>query len=80
MSTDTTSFLAKNPLMPPANASAFLAEQGYRTSPKTLAKLRCIGGGPLFMRFGRRILYDQTHLLNWAVSRTTPPLSNTSTT
>lgn len=31
---------------------------GYAPSPKTLNKLRCIGGGPPFKKVGRRVLYD----------------------
>jgi|CryBogDrversion2_11_1035321.scaffolds.fasta_scaffold01504_5 hypothetical protein len=62
----------------PKRASEFLAVQGFTIAPKTLAKLRCIGGGPNFLRFGRRILYDPNHLMTWALSKTSPSLSNTS--
>jgi hypothetical protein len=40
-------------------AAAFLTERGYRTAPATLAKLACIGGGPVFESFGRRPLYRE---------------------
>jgi hypothetical protein len=75
---NTTIIYPEKPLLPPMAASAFLGNNGYETSPKTLAKLRCIGGGPVFRRFGRRILYDPDDLLNWALSRTSQPLANTS--
>ena len=37
-------------------AAAFLTDKGYRTAPATLAKLACLGGGPIFRSFGRRPL------------------------
>jgi hypothetical protein len=59
-------------------ASAFLTASGYTTAPATLNKLRCIGGGPAFEKFGRRPLYSETSLLEWVQSRTTHPLRSTS--
>jgi hypothetical protein len=44
-------------------ASAFLTDLGYTTAPATLNKLRCIGGGPKFEKFGRRPLYSENSLL-----------------
>jgi hypothetical protein len=52
-------------------AAQFLTERGYRTAPATLAKLACIGGGPPFQSFGRRPLYREGDLLDWAQGRTT---------
>ncbi len=66
-------------LLPPPAAAAFLAERGCQTAPKTLAKLRCVGGGPEFRRFGRKIVYETSALLKWAEARISPPLRNTST-
>jgi hypothetical protein len=59
-------------------ASAFLTAIGYATAPATLNKLRCIGGGPLFEKFGRRPLYSETSLLSWVRDRTTHPLRSSS--
>ena len=59
-------------------ASAFLTASGYTTAPATLNKLRCIGGGPAFEKFGRRPLYSETSLLEWVRSRTTHSLRSTS--
>ena len=59
-------------------AAKFLTDQGYKTAPATLAKLACIGGGPIFKSFGRRPLYSETDLLNWAQARTTGPRRSTS--
>lgn len=59
-------------------AAAFLTEQGFRTAPRTLAKLACIGGGPVFHRFGRAAVYQPTDLLAWAESRLSQPMTSTS--
>jgi hypothetical protein len=41
-----------------------------RCSKSYRDKLRCIGGGPEFVRLGvRKILYRRVDLLNWAKSR-----------
>lgn len=66
------------PNLPTPDASEFLTQQGYKTAPRTLSKLRCIGGGPKFRRFGRRVLYRASDLTAWAESRTSGPLKNTS--
>jgi hypothetical protein len=78
MKLSTTIIYPPKALLPQNDASVFLGDNGYETSPNTLAKLRCVGGGPQFRRFGRKILYDPDHLLNWAVSKTSKPLSSTS--
>jgi hypothetical protein len=59
-------------------AAAFLTEHGFKTAVATLAKLACIGGGPLFRSFGRKPLYREADLLSWAQARTTGPRSSTS--
>jgi hypothetical protein len=45
-------------------AGAFL-----KLSPRTLEKLRTIGGGPRFRKLGRRVMYAQADLEAWADSR-----------
>ena len=42
------------------------AAQMLGLSPGTLAKLRCIGGGPLFTKLGRVVVYAPSDLLSWA--------------
>jgi hypothetical protein len=59
-------------------AADFLTARGYRTAPATLAKLACIGGGPMFESFGRKPLYREADLLAWAQTRTTGPRRSTS--
>ena len=38
-------------------------------SPSFLNKLRCTGGGPPFIKIGRRVLYAERDLEAWAASR-----------
>lgn len=38
-------------------------------SPRTLEKLRVIGGGPKFRKFGRRVVYALEDLESWASAR-----------
>jgi hypothetical protein len=35
----------------------------------TLAKMRCMGGGPVFVKAGRRVLYRRADLLAWVNAR-----------
>jgi hypothetical protein len=59
-------------------AAQFLTSRGFKTAPATLAKLACLGGGPVFESFGRRPLYREADLLAWAQARTTGPRRSTS--
>jgi hypothetical protein len=59
-------------------AAAFLSERGYRVAAATLNKMRCVGGGPDFELFGRRPVYREKSLLDWAQARTTHVLRSTS--
>jgi hypothetical protein len=47
-----------------AQAATFL-----NLSPRTLEKLRSIGGGPCFRKFGRRVMYSPSDLETWSNSR-----------
>jgi len=35
----------------------------------TLAKMRCMGGGPPFVKAGRRVLYRRSDLIAWLNAR-----------
>ena len=61
-------------------ASDWLTERGYKIAVATLAKLACIGGGPLYWSFGRKPLYRAADLLAWAEERTSGPRRSTSAT
>lgn len=58
--------------------AAALTERGYPTSPKTLATMASRGGGPVFHRFGPRVLYRWRDALKWAEQRLGPAMRNTS--
>lgn len=45
------------------------AAELLRVSPRTLEKLRLVGGGPRFRKFGRRVLYAVNDLESWSNSR-----------
>ena len=47
-----------------AQAAIFL-----NLSPRTLEKLRVVGGGPQFRKLGRRVLYAVEELEAWAALR-----------
>lgn len=62
-----------------SGAATFLSkERGFPIATATLRKLRCVGGGPSFHRFGRRVVYSRTDLLNWALRRLGKPMASTS--
>ena len=78
-SDDTTS--RPTPLLDTFASAAYLkSELGVPCEAKTLAKLRCVGGGPDFRRFGRMIRYERDALDIWAARRLSPPLKSTSQT
>ena len=47
-------------LMTPSEAATYL-----RLSKSTLDKLRLTGGGPVYAKFGRRVVYRSQDLLAW---------------
>jgi hypothetical protein len=51
---------------------------GIPCSPKTLAKLACIGGGPAFYKAGRIPLYADPDLDAWAQSKLSKRVMSTS--
>jgi hypothetical protein len=61
------------------DAAKFLTDLGYKTAPATLAKMRCWGrAGPEYRLFGRKPLYTEKALSDWARSRTSSPRRSTS--
>jgi hypothetical protein len=62
-----------------AEAALYVTERwGIPRSPRTLAKLACIGGGPPFRRAGRFPLYEPPDLDDWAQSKISAPVRTTS--
>jgi hypothetical protein len=60
-------------------AAEYLREQrGIPCSEKTLAKLACVGGGPVYRLFGRIPLYTSFDLDAYADSKLGKPVRSTS--
>lgn len=53
-----------SPFYSNGEAAAFL-----NLSPRTLEKMRVVGGGPPFRKFGRRVFYTLPDLEEWAARR-----------
>ena len=60
------------------NAAAALTDAGFPTAPATLATLATRGGGPVYRRYGNRVIYRWSDLLDWAQSRLSAPMRSTS--
>jgi hypothetical protein len=58
--------------------AAALSDLGYPVTKATLATLASRGGGPLYRRFGKRVLYRWSDLVAWAEARCTASRSSTS--
>jgi len=56
--------------MTPREASEYLARAGFPLQESTLCKLRCVGGGPKYLKYGSRVRYRPSFLDNWTQSRT----------
>lgn len=61
-----------------AAASYVVETFGIPCSPRTLAKLAVIGGGPAFRKAGRTPLYNPKDLSAWALARLGPVVRSTS--
>jgi|JI10StandDraft_1071094.scaffolds.fasta_scaffold13845_7 hypothetical protein len=46
-------------------AAEFIGLHGLPCSPRTLAKLACLGGGPRYRRYGRNAIYTEADLEQW---------------
>jgi hypothetical protein len=56
--------------LPPPEASALLGDLGHPVATGTLAQKRVHGGGPRFLKFGRRVSYRPSALRQWVKSKT----------
>jgi hypothetical protein len=60
-------------------AARYLTEvRGLPTSWRTLQKLACIGGGPIYQRYGIQSVYTQDNLDTWADAKVSAPRRSTS--
>ena len=64
--------------LPPPQAADYICQRGPKVATSTLAKMRCLGGGPSFHKAGRLILYQSDSLDEWIIQRIGPEISNTS--
>ena len=53
-----------------AQTSAMLAEMGFPLAPSTLEHKRVQGGGPEFIKFGRKVLYRPSAIRAWLAAQT----------
>ena len=49
--------------------SELLTQYGAPVAAATLTKLRCIGGGPEYIKFGRKVRYLPSQARDWAARR-----------
>lgn len=56
--------------LPRAKAATYVqAKYGFPCSPRWLAKLAVVGGGPRFLKSGRNPVYAPSDLDAWALAR-----------
>jgi hypothetical protein len=73
--------MSDDDLLPPLEAADFLHHHMHLpTSPATLAKLRCVGGGPVYQKFGRVIRYRVSRLREYGETRISGERRSTSDT
>ncbi|GAB4140295.1 MAG: hypothetical protein Tsb0016_07380 [Sphingomonadales bacterium] len=60
-----------------AEAAEYLTERGAQVRRTTLQKYACVGGGPAYRKFGRRVVYTQADLDQWIAARLSPRLAAT---
>ena len=53
-------------------------EHGQPCSPKTLAKLAVVGGGPAYRKAGKFPLYEPDDLDEWALAKLSPKIRSSS--
>jgi hypothetical protein len=76
MSNETT---APRRMLRRTEAADYVQERwGYPLSPRTLAKLACVGGGPTFRRASRFPLCEIKDLDSWVRAKLTRPVRSTS--
>jgi predicted DNA-binding transcriptional regulator AlpA len=60
---------AKQQMITPTRLSVTAASEYIGLSVSTLNKLRVFGGGPIFLKLGRRVAYDAADLDAWLTSK-----------
>ena len=62
----------------PTDAAAFLRSQFAFGAVRSLAKMRVVGGGPVYRKAGRLVLYSRDDLVAWAHGKLSEPRHSTS--
>ncbi len=52
-----------------ANAANWLAEHGYPLSKKSLLNMASLGTGPVFYKWGHKVIYRSKDISKWAADR-----------
>lgn len=66
-------------LMRPSQAGVYSKLRWGRGSERTLAKLRCLGGGPEFQKLGPSVVvYTKQAIDDWNRAKISAPLASTS--
>jgi len=59
-------------------AAHYVSQRYFPCSPKTLAKLAVVGGGPAFRKCGKWPMYAEADLDKWALAKIGPLVRSTS--
>lgn len=60
-------------------ASKYITDRFFPCAATTLAKFVTVGGGPLYKKVGnKRVIYIKADIDNWAESKISMPLANSS--
>ncbi len=59
-------------------SAAYVRDKGLPCAPSTLAKLACVGGGPVMRKFGRNVVHTPADLDSWIAARLSGPKTSTS--
>lgn len=70
--------MSDHDFLEPGEAASFLAGLGYPATKATLAKWRCLGGGPTFQKIGKFVRYRPARLREFADARLSPEMRSTS--
>jgi hypothetical protein len=60
------------------DAAAYLKENYGHSSERSLSKLATIGGGPVYRKVGRIVVYTKSDLDAWALAKISAPVTSTS--
>ena len=59
-------------------AANFCTQLGFPVAKTTLQKYATVGGGPVYRKFGNRVLYSSADLNEWIESKLSAPIQSSS--